>query len=120
METDNIDLIKQRASELTPSEKLDLATYLIEQVRRDWQEAEHHSGEPPARPDTAREREMAWLAAHQKECAAQYVVLDGDKLIAHGKDGKAVYDAARNSGVKSPLVTRVESAGETHFWGGWV
>lgn len=35
---------------------------------------------------------------------------DGDRLIAHGEDGKAVYAAAHNSGVERPLITRIEAA----------
>jgi hypothetical protein len=43
MATDSVELIKQRASDLTPNEKLDLATYLIEQVWKTRVEASNES-----------------------------------------------------------------------------
>ncbi len=51
---------------------------------------------------------MRWLAEHAREYAGQWVALDGDRLIAHGPDARAVYAAANADGAYLPLVTQVE------------
>jgi len=57
-------------------------------------------------PDST--REFRWLSEHAREYAGQWVALDGDRLIAHGPDARAVYAAANADGAYLPLVTRVE------------
>jgi hypothetical protein len=59
---------------------------------------------PP--PDISRETE--WLDAHARQYAGQWVALDGDRLVACGSDAAEVYAAARDAGVKLPLVEFVE------------
>ena len=39
--------------------------------------------------------EMRWISEHRKEYPGEWVALDGDRLIAHGKQGAAVIAAAR-------------------------
>jgi len=46
------------------------------------------------------------------------VALEGDRLLASGPDGRAVYEAARAAGVRAPLVTRVEPRDALPF-AGW-
>ena len=46
------------------------------------------------------------------------MALEGDRLLASGPDGRAVYEAARAAGVRAPLVTRVEGRDELPF-AGW-
>src|SRR6185503_16307703 len=50
-----------------------------------------------ADPDYA--KELRWLAEHQREYAGEWVALDGDRLITHGKNAKEVFAIARASGV---------------------
>src|SRR5437867_1303249 len=66
--------------------------------------------------DSARERR--WLAERRGEYAGQSVALDGDRLLAHGTDAREVHRAARRSGVRLPLVVRVEPPDQLPF-GGW-
>lgn len=74
---------------------------------------------PPAGVDNDRwEREQRWLKEHRDEYAGQWVALEGDRLLASGPDGRAVYEAARAAGVRAPLVTRVEPRDELPF-AGW-
>lgn len=35
-------------------------------------------------------REQRWLRAHESEYRGEWLALDGERLIAHGKDGRAV------------------------------
>lgn len=58
-----------------------------------------------------REREIAWLQANlarlQREMPGQWVIVEGDRLIAHGHDYPAVYRKAREQGIGLPFVERV-------------
>jgi len=46
--------------------------------------------------------------------------LNGDEVVAHGPDGRAVYDAARATGIDSPFMEFVEEPDPTPFVGGWL
>ena len=61
---------------------------------------------PNSVPDSR--REMKWLREHAREYANQWVALDGDRLIAHGKDANPVYAAAEADDAQLPMVTFVE------------
>ena len=58
-----------------------------------------------------------WIADHKAEFDGQWVCLYGDQLIAHGTDGKRVYDDAKAQGIRSPFIERI-NANELPF-GGW-
>jgi hypothetical protein len=47
-----------------------------------------------------------------------YVVLEGEKLFAHGTDGRKALAEARQAGAKHPVVVRIEADDELPF-GGW-
>lgn len=63
-------------------------------------------------------RETQWLQEHRHEYIGQWVALDGDRLISHGTNARAVFEAARAAGVELPFFTRIEPAEEAPF-GGW-
>ena len=56
-----------------------------------------------------RSRELKWIKEHRKEYADQWVALDGDRLISHGINSKEVIAAARQSGVESPFIVKLET-----------
>ena len=60
-----------------------------------------------------------WLKEHRAEYLGQWVCLYGDKLIAHGEDGKKVFQLAKEKGIKSPYLVRVIEEPE-NFVGAWV
>jgi hypothetical protein len=68
-------------------------------------------------PDSA--REMAWVAAPDLQFVNQWVALSGDQVIAHGPQGKIVYESARAKGIDSPFMFFVEEPNHTPFAGGW-
>jgi predicted DNA-binding antitoxin AbrB/MazE fold protein len=70
------------------------------------------------KPDTYCIREMEWLSKHRHEYPGEYVALDGDRLVSHGKDGREVYRQARAAGVKVPFMAHIEPADARPF-GGW-
>jgi hypothetical protein len=69
-------------------------------------------------PHIDRSREQQWLLEHSQEFAGQWVALDGNHLLGHGNNAREVYEAAKKSGVKRPLVIQVEKDQELPF-GGW-
>ena len=62
------------------------------------------TGKPPqlhirrAAKPIQRELEMRWIGEHRNEFPGEWVALDGDRLIAHGKDADPVFAAARTTG----------------------
>lgn len=78
----------------------------------------------PPRPEIRRvppidlSREMQWLKEHRHEYLEQWVALDGDRLIAHGKRASEVYSVARAAGLKSPFVEFISATDDLPF-GGW-
>ncbi len=60
---------------------------------------------------------LQWIEEHKEEYDGQWVVLDGDKLVACGNDSKTVYDEARAKGYQSPFLERVKA--KVLPWGGW-
>ena len=63
---------------------------------------------------THRQRELEWIQTHADEMrrlAGEWVVLEGDALVAHGKSASRVVASARRKGVTVPFVFYVESPG---------
>ena len=59
-----------------------------------------------------RQRELEWIETHADEIrrlTGEWVVLEGEKLIAHGKNATRVVASARRKGIKVPFVFYVES-----------
>ena len=66
-----------------------------------------------------RSRETAWIAAHEREYAGEWVVLDGERLIGHGDDPKPIVELARSQGIERPLVMHMRKEFGP-FMGGWL
>jgi hypothetical protein len=69
-------------------------------------------------PYRTREDERAWLEAHRDEFLDQWVVLEGDQLVAHGTDARIVYNEARAQGIGTPYLVHVAPNSEPYV-GGW-
>ncbi len=65
----------------------------------------------PSRLLCFRERENAWRRTHSDAMSAyagQWVVLEGEQIIAHGSDPAPLVARARERGIRSPYVFYVE------------
>jgi hypothetical protein len=72
-------------------------------------------------PARTRERELAWLAqhrAHLSRYAGEWLIIEGDDLIAHGPDYLAVLKKARRRGVLVPFAYRVPEEDAGTAWMG--
>ena len=63
------------------------------------------------------EKAQKWIHENKEKYDGQFVLLEGDVLIGHGTDPKALYALADERGIKSPFVKRIK-AFELPF-GGW-
>jgi hypothetical protein len=70
------------------------------------------------RSEGFRIKEMERLAEHGKEYPGEYVALDGDRLVAHHKNGRELRRLIDAQGVERPLVSYIPPADEPPF-GGW-
>lgn len=79
----------------------------------------------PARPDL-KSLELAkdapanleWLNQNREAYMGEWVALYKGRLLAHGKNGLAVFQAARSQGINPPLMHRIVPE-EPASWGGW-
>lgn len=58
-----------------------------------------------------RERELLWLQTHRAELqqfVGQWIVLEGDQIVARGADPVEVVREARAKGIRRPFVHRVQ------------
>jgi hypothetical protein len=139
MPVERLNEIKQQISALTLGEKEDLVVFLNEQLKKDKEvaaiESDASNGEAPVNedlqktsaeskkipddvPDRYFRREYEWLRQHRHEYPGQYLAIEGDKLYAHGSDGRKTLAEARQAGAKHPVIVRVEAEDELPF-GGW-
>lgn len=66
----------------------------------------------PTLPPGLRQREDAWCRTHPEALlpyAGQWVVLEGEEIVAHGDDPVPLVQRARARGIPSPYVFYVES-----------
>jgi hypothetical protein len=124
--------VMQQVLSFTLDEKLRLMAFLADQARLDASKPDGESlvnGDsqetgveakkiPNDVPDRYFRREYEWLRQHRHEYAGQYVAIEGDKLYAHGPEGRKTLAEARQAGAKHPLIVRVEAEDELPF-GGW-
>jgi hypothetical protein len=70
-------------------------------------------GDPPRTFEgTHRQRERAWRQSHAEELrasyAGQWLVLEGDEIIEHGKDPAQIAARAKAKGIRVPYIFYVE------------
>lgn len=100
-----LEQIIEEARALSPGEKRKLRQALDREL------------EQPT-PLQSRAKESTWIDRHRDEYLGQWVAIEGDTLVAHGANPREVYLAAREAGVNSPFIERVEKRQDA-FMGGW-
>lgn len=71
-------------------------------------------------PRTDRSAEMSWIAQPDPRFVGNWVVLDGDRVLASGPTAKAVYDQAKLKGIEAPFIAYVSPHRDQPFAGGWL
>ncbi len=70
--------------------------------------------------DGIRQLRMEWLKAHREEHGGQYIVLDGDRLLAVGPSFRIAREKALAAGKPDAFVTYLSKPDEIAEMGGWV
>ena len=70
-------------------------------------------------PYIDRSRETAWIAEHWREFPGEWVLLDGDRLIAHGDNPLPFKEKARAEGIDRPYLVHLPE-NDAPFTGGWM
>ncbi|MGI9055818.1 MAG: DUF5678 domain-containing protein [Pyrinomonadaceae bacterium] len=109
--------------ELTVSEVKQAIQTLPNEKRKeifDWlseEEKDARIKQEQFQTDTLRQKKTdQWLKENREKYMNQWVCVDGDRLIAHGSDGRKVYRQAKNSGIETPFMHHFV---EESDWGGW-
>lgn len=82
---------------------------------REW--IDEHKESVENKDDEKFKLSLKWIDEHRKEYDGQFVLLDGEKLLAHGTNPRKLYLKAREIGIKSPFVKRIKA--EILPFGGW-
>lgn len=59
-----------------------------------------------------------WIKVHQNQYAEQYVALEGDILIAHGKTRRELVEVLKKEGKENCFIAYVPDP-EKVYWGGF-
>ncbi|MFN0104226.1 MAG: hypothetical protein ACKV2U_19340 [Bryobacteraceae bacterium] len=70
-------------------------------------------------PSRDRRREMTWIKENRAGYADQWVVVDGDRLIAANADGHKAFAAAKAAGIDVPFLVHVLPEDPLPFVAGW-
>ena len=111
-----LEQLIEAARALPPDERKRLREWLEEQEReaaREQQKKEEFQQE-----QERFQKSLAWIKENRSEYIGQWVVLDGDRLISHGRDGGLVYDGAKAAGIETPFLIHVIEE-EGPFYAGW-
>jgi hypothetical protein len=117
MSIELVETINQQAAGLTPREKSQLGRYFLEQATLD--QGLRPVTAPQHETEVQRLRQLEWLKAHREEYAGQYVALEGDRLIATGKNFPEAARAAKAAGVPEAFVTFIYPPDYVGEVGGW-
>ena len=71
-------------------------------------------------PSRDRTREMDWLEENRAKYADQWVVVEGDRLIAADADAHKVFTAAKAAGIEVPFLVHVLPEDPLPFIPGWI
>jgi hypothetical protein len=70
-------------------------------------------------PYNDRSLEIAWLAAHEDEYDGEWVLLEGDRLLAHGDDPLPFREIAKAEGIEIPFIIHIRKETGPSM-GGWL
>jgi len=91
---------------------------LVRETLAGWRQVKPERPQPSA--FNPRRQEMAWLKNPDARFLGQWVVLEGNEVIAHASEAKVAYEEARATGIRSPFLVFVPEPDESPFAGGWI
>lgn len=76
---------------------------------------------PPRSADPFRTREQDWIDSHREQLEAyrgEWIVVEGDRLVAHSPDAATAFAEARRQGIQVPFVEWIPPMRREGFWMG--
>ncbi len=113
----NLEQIKEMVKTL-PVEDLDELKKTIAEQQKAKQAKNGNKSDTDRRLERYK-KARRWLDENGEKYMNQWVCLDGDRLVAHSKDGREVYQKAKEARIKIPFVHFIEEEPEA-YWGGWI
>jgi Family of unknown function (DUF5678) len=113
----SVQTLLQEASMLSQPDQFELITLLIQKMDAPTP-AQAESRPTSIKQTVSRDREMQWLAENRNKYVGQWVVVEGDRLIASGSNSREVFQAAKQAGIEVPFLVQVEPEDQLPF-GGW-
>jgi len=113
----SVQTLLQEASRLSRPDQMELIGLLIQKVNASTA-AQEPRRTTSIRQPFSRDREVRWLAENRTRYVGQWVVVEGDRLIANGTNSREVFQAAKQAGIEVPFLVQVEPEDQLPF-GGW-
>lgn len=92
----------------------------VDRVAREALELYQKFHSPSSRRPRHRAREIAWTRRPDAQYRGEWVALEGEAVVAHGADNRAVYESARKQGFESPFLFFVDEPDASPSAGGWL
>ena len=103
------------------SSSSELVNTAVKNLLEEAPAAVHGSGRPDLKSrELAQDApaNLAWLNRNRAAYMGEWVALHKGRLVAHGKNGLDVFQAAQSQGINPPLMHRIVQE-ESASWGGW-
>ena len=101
-----------------PLEDLDKLQAAIEAERQAKRQIEER-GEKLREGLERFQKAQKWIAENREKYMNQWVCLYGDELIAHGIDGREVFQKAKEAGIEVPFLHHIVEEPKFFFGGGY-
>ena len=88
----------------------------LDEEKREFTGKSHNREKTKDQIDRFKKAEK-WLAENREKYMNEWVCLDGDTLIAHGKDALEVDRQAKEAGIEAPFLEHIVE--EKYPFGGW-
>ncbi len=113
-----LEQIIDEARSLSPAEKRKLRQVLDRELEPAKKRERIHQTRGDG-DEGMRQRRMEWIKSHREEYGGQYVVLDGDQLLAVGPNYRIAREKALAAGKPNAFITYLYRPDEVAEMGGW-
>ena len=105
------EAILERVRRLPPAKQ--------EEILR-FAEGLQHASEARILPSRDRSREIDWLKHNRNNYLGQWIVVEGDRLVAADADALTAYNAAADAGIEVPFLIHVVPDDPLPFVPAWL
>ena len=109
MSVEVLDSLKQQIKGLSEAERHSLAAWLRENSSISSSKTD---------PDV-KQRRREWINSNRRQYGGLYVALDGDRLLATGKNFPEAYEAAKKAGKPEAFIDFIAPENYVGEIGGW-